>query len=407
MSDPHGAPPRSSPITTSDVLTLQVGNQQLSGWQRVQVIRSMDSIPASFAIGVTEKYPNTPDIDLQAGQECTVSIGGDLVLTGYVDQYTSNISAGSHNVQIAGRSKAEDLQDCSAFIGPRDNPSFQVRAGNALSIAQAIAKTYGVTVQSMAGPGADVQQFNINLGETCWEIIDRLARVSGFVAYDMPDGSLMLARAGTEKMASGFALGVNIEQATITYRMDNRFSDYEAHFIAVVTYGVGGQLTDTSAGPIVHDEGVPRFRKRFVISEQMSDGQSLAQQRAMWERNRNWGRAQQFNVTCDSWRDAAGKLWAPNCLAPISAAAMKVVDKTWVIGGVTYRRDEGGQHADLVLMPKEAFSVEPAVLNPLPPSVEQMERNNATKPQGTDLKLPQGNTSDLNTRGQGSGNTLA
>ena len=388
MSDAHGAPPRSSPATTSDVLTLVVGNQQLSGWQRVEVVRSMDSIPASFSIEVTEKYPNTADVDLQAGQPCTVTIGGDLVLTGFVDHYAASVRAAMHTVRIGGRSMSQDLVDCSAFIGDKDHPSFQVQGGTALSIIQAIAKPYGVTIQSMAGDGASVQQFNINLGETCWEIIDRLIRVSGFIAYDMPDGSLMLARAGTETMASGFAIGANIEQGSISYSMDGRFSDYEGHFLSVVTYGVGGELTDTSAGPVYHDEGVPRFRKRFVISEQMSDGQSLAAQRALWERNHNWGRAQVFNVTCDSWRDAAGTLWAPNHLAPISAAVLKLANATWVIGGVTYRRDENGQHADLILMPVEAFSVEPAVLNPLPPFVQDIENNNPTKPQSSDLNLP-------------------
>ena len=390
MSDAHGAPSHGTQVTTSDVLSLQVGNVQLSGWQRVEVMRSMDSIPASFQIEVTEKYPNTADVDVRPGQPCTVKIGSDLVLTGFVDRYTSQVSAATHTVRVSGRSKSQDLVDCSAFIGDKDNPSFQVKGGTALSIAQAIAKPYDVTIQSMAGDGADVLQFNINMGETCWEIIDRLIRVSGFVAYDMPDGSLMLARAGTDKMASGFALGQNIEQADISYSMDQRFSDYQGEFLAVVTYGVGGPLTDSSAGPVQHDEGVPRFRKRFVVSEQMSDGVSLAAQRALWERNRRYGRSQQFNVTCDSWRDSAGALWAPNKVAPISAKVLKLVDDSWVIGGVTYIRNETGQHASLILMPKEAFAVEPTVLNPLPPLVQDIGANNATKPQGsgTDLKLP-------------------
>lgn len=388
MSNALGTLPRSSPVTTSDVLTLQVGNQLLSGWQRVNVARSMDSIPASFDIEVTEKFPRSPDVDIRAGQPCTVKIGNDLVLTGYVDRYTSMVSASMHTVRISGRSKSEDLVDCSAFIGDPAAPSMQVKGGTALSIAQAIAAPYNVTIQSMAGDGANVLQFNINLGETCWEIIDRLIRVSGFVAYDMPDGSLMLARAGSDKMASGFALGENIEQADIAYSMDQRFRDYEGHFLSVVTYGVGGQMTDTSAGPIYHDQGVPRFRKRFVVSEQMSDGQSLAGQRALWERNRRFGRSQQFNVTCDSWRDAAGQLWAPNHLAPISAAQMKLTNASWVIGGVTYVRDENGQHATLILMPVEAFSVEPSVLNPLPPLVQDIQQNNPTKPATSDLKLP-------------------
>ena len=72
-----------------------------------------------------------------------------------------------------------------------------------------------------------------------------------------------------------------------------------------------------------------------------------------------------------------------------------------MIGGVTYTRNENGQHADLILMPVEAFSVEPAVLNPLPPLVQDVEKNNPTKPQSSDLNLPSGSGS------QGGGSAFA
>lgn len=391
LVQPHGVPPRGSPKTTADILTLQAGNQILTGWQRVQVMRSMDSIPANFDIEVTEKYPDTPDIDIQPGQPCKVTIGNDLVLTGYVDRYAAIVSASAHTIRISGRSKSQDLVDCSAFFGNKDTPTFQIKNTNALGVITALAEPYGVTVQSMAGPGTDIPQLNINVGETAWEIIDRMIRVSGMVAYDMPDGSLMLARAGTDNMGSGFALGQNIEQADITYSMDQRFSDYQGYFLAVTTYGVQGQsLTDPAAGPVHHDTGVTRFRKRFVVSEQVTDGQSMADQRAVWECNRRAGRAQQFNVTCDSWRDAAGTLWAPNHLAQISAKQLKLVtsDKPWCIGGVTYVRDENGQHSTLILMPVEAFSPEPAVFLPTPLLLQDLHHNNPTVPTTSDLNLP-------------------
>lgn len=411
LINPHGAPPRGSPVTTADVLTLQVGNQVLSGWQRVMVMRSMDSIPANFDLEITEKYPNTPDVTIQPGQPCTVTIGNDLVLTGYVDRYSAAISASSHTVRISGRSKSEDLVDCSAFFGDPDHPSFQMRNTNALAVIQALAAPYNVTIQSMAGPGADVPQLNINVGETAWEIIDRLIRVSGFVAYDMPDGSMMLGQAGTDNMGSGFQLGQNVEQADIAYTMDQRFSDYQGYFLSTVTYGEGGQLTDPAAGPVHHDQGVPRFRKRFVVSEQMGSAQPMADQRAIWECNRRYGRSQQFNVTCDSWRDAAGTLWAPNHLAPIKATQMKLDtdNKPWCIGGVTYTRDENGQHATLILMPVEAFSPEPSVLLP-PVLLEQnVTHTNPTKPDTGDLKLPASGQTDLNQRSSsfGGGTGLA
>ena len=53
--------------------------------------------------------------------------------------------------------------------------------------------------------------------------------------------------------------------------------------------------------------------------------------------------------------------------------------KSWLIGTVTYMRDEGGQHAHLSLWPKEAFTVEPTTLNMLVTN-EAVNNANPTKP---------------------------
>jgi len=80
----------------------------------------------------------------------------------------------------------------------------------------------------------------------------------------------------------------------------------------------------------------------------------------------------QFTVTCDSWRDAAGKLWAPNHLAPIAATVLKLNTASWLIASVQYIRDENGQHAQLTMMDPKAFSPEPVVLQPLMPLVQDI-----------------------------------
>ena len=172
--------------------------QSLTGWQRVSVTRPLAAIPARFSIEVTEKYPTGGDIDLKAGTPCTVQIGGDLVLTGYVDRYASSISASQHTIRVEGRSKSEDLVDCSALVpstsaGSESKEGMQVVDGATLDIARKLAAPYHVEVQSTAGDGITVPQFNINLGETVWEIIDRITRYSQMLVYDMPDGSIMLA----------------------------------------------------------------------------------------------------------------------------------------------------------------------------------------------------------------------
>jgi len=378
------APKQQPPVVGGNVLTLIINNTAWQGWQRVAVARSMDTVPANFDIAVTEKYPYpSTRIDIKPGDPCQVKIGGDLVITGYVDRYSASLSAGEHQIRITGRSKSADLVDCSAFIGDKGAPSYQIKGGTTLSIARALAQPYGVEINSLAGEGKQIPQFNINLGETAWEIIDRITRYSAMVAYDMPDGSMVLAQAGSEKMASGFVQGVNIEQASVEYSMDQRFSEYEGFYVSALAYFTDSGTNPPSRGVIVTDPGVPRYRKHIIISEQSDNGNLLVTARTQWEKARRAGRSLAVTIVCDAWRDTAGALWAPNHQAPINLPALKAPDGTdWTIGAVTYTRDENGEHATVVLMPADAFKPEPTAFMPLPPTVEKVTQanNDAAKP---------------------------
>jgi prophage tail gpP-like protein len=205
----------------------------------------------------------------------------------------------------------------------------------------------------------------INAGETPFEIIDRIARYEALLAYEGPDGNLILSSVGTTKMASGFQVPGNIEASSVSFSMDQRYSDYFVLWntidptaqipsgVAVANGNLHGRVTDPA---------MPRFRPKVIVSEQVQAGVDLGQQRATWEMNRRNGRAQAIRLTCDSWRDSAGTLWQPNTLALVDIPISKLVRQTWLIAEVSYRRDESGTHAELTLMPPTAFSPEPTAL---------------------------------------------
>ena len=301
-----------APPGAGDELSLVVGGRQWAGWQRVSVTRSIGSIPANFDIQVTEHCPLAADVTFNPGDPCQVLISGDVVITGYVDRYIATISATAHTVRISGRSKSEDLVDCSAFVGSKDSPTFQVLGGTALSIAQQLAQPYGVAIDSIAGPGVQIPQFNIDFGQTPWEIIDRITRYSQLIAYDMPDGSVRLAQAGTESMASGFYQGQNVEQGRCRNSFNGRalFSEYEAHLFSSVRVlrprrraeGDAGRRHRAAIG------GVPRFRRRYILCGAVAAGGSdRATDRAVWECNRRVRAAvRRSSLTCDTWRDIRG-----------------------------------------------------------------------------------------------------
>lgn len=348
-------------MASSDDLTLTINGQAISGWTNIRLTRGIERLPSDFDIGLTELYPGElSKVIVAPGAACTVKLGSDLVLTGYVDRFVPSFSSGQHSIRVMGRSKCCDLLDCSALW-----PGGQISGSSALGIAQKLAKPYGVTVQSSVSNLPVIPKFNLMLGEGAFEVIERISRYSAVLAYDMPDGSLQLAQVGTVIAASGFVEGQNVQRAEIEYAMDQRYSTCQAFLQAVDVFhdlGDSGNLAATS-----NDPNVPRFRNLYVITEASSgDPYGFALKRANWEVTRRAGHSRRVRVMADSWRDSAGTLWAPNTLAYLSLPTLKLVSDTFLIGEVIYMRDpDQGTTAELVLMPPDAFRPEPIVLQPV------------------------------------------
>jgi prophage tail gpP-like protein len=348
----------------TDDITLAIGANTISGWDEIRVTRGVERCPNDFDLSLTERFPGeAQDLVVQQGDPCTVSIGGDLVITGYVDRFRPSISPEGHTIRVTGRGKCQDLVDCAA-----EWLNGQISGSSALQIAQNLAQPYGITVTATeADVGPQIPQFNLIRGESAWEIIERVCRYRGLLAYELPDGSLFLTQVGTGSAASGFVQGVNVQTASAEYSMDQRFSEYVALLQSVDVFGDlgdGGNLLETA-----YDPGVPRHRQKVLIAEAGGGGADVCKQRALWEAARRAGRSNQIVLTTDSWRDAAGTLWTPNTTVTLDLSALKLPNYTWVIGAVTYKLDENGTTADLLIMPNSAFLPEPILLQPFPADV--------------------------------------
>ncbi|GAC1340791.1 MAG: contractile injection system protein, VgrG/Pvc8 family [Acetobacteraceae bacterium] len=352
-------------------LTLELDGVKISGWQKIRVTRGVERCPSDFDIALTEKFPSqAQQVVITPGQVCRVKIGGDLVLTGYVDRYAPSISADQHSIRIMGRSACEDIVDCSAvWRGSAINGS-TVR-----SIAEKLCQSYGVTVTALAGDGPIVPQLLINLGETPFQIIERITRYGSMLAYDDPTGNLVLSQVGTEKMASGFRQGENVLSAAPEFSLDQRYNEYHGHITSTDMFAdlqtPGSRDGNTPA--IEHDAGLAnlkrpdgqkRTRVLSIITEQVDEQGYFVTRRVKWEKARRYGRSQAIRLEADSWRDRKGKLWEPNYRVMTHIPSCKVVDLELVIGEVTYMRDEQGTRASLVLMPPEAYQPEPVIINP-------------------------------------------
>lgn len=349
--------------------------RDLAGWTNVRVSRGIERCPSDFDVSFTEPLPGVSDIVVQPGDYVQVMLGPDVVLTGFVDRYQPSYNGREHKIRITGRSLCQDLVDCSA-----NWTGFQFLNMPLLQIAQALCATYGiqVTLASGADQGAPIPQLNVLIGESVYDVLERLCRFRALLLYDQPDGSLLLASAqlpgapgaasiGVGTASSGLQEGVNVNEAAAVYSMDGRFSDYDAvrqSLDICQDVGNGGNLIAS-----VQDAQVPRLRYRAIIAESVFGGQDVAQQRAQWELNRRVGRSFQVRVTTDSWRDSSGTLYTPNTYIAVDLPSLKLKPVTWLISEVTYKRDERGTSCDLVILPPAAFLQEPIILNPFAPDV--------------------------------------
>lgn len=352
--------PKDSPGDSD--LTLIVGGKEVGGWENIAVTLRAEGFPNSFDIGASSLDPSTGlDLIARPGDACQVKLGKSVVVTGYVDRVSNGGASGSHSLRVIGRGKCQDLVDCSA-----EWEGGQIKQTNALDLATKLAAPYGITVKlgEGAAKGPDVPQFSLTYGETSAEIIQRVARSASLLAYETADGALVLGAVGAVKAASGATYSENVEQWDVELAMDARFSDIVCTQNSQDIWadlGEAGFFFDRERDP-----NVPRHRLMYMVLEAVAtDPQAFTTLKAKWEMARRAGRSMRVSATVDSWRDSAGKLWAPNTLIPVALPGLPTSASPLCLSEVTFRRGDDGTHADLTLFPKEAFSPEPIVLQPV------------------------------------------
>jgi len=341
-----------------------------SGWEDVRIQRGVEICPGNFDVRLTERTGSDDTVVVIPGANVQVFIGNTEVIRGFIDVYGIEGSPESHEIHIAGRSRCCDLVDTHAVV-----PEGQLGNVDILTLAEQLCALYGISVFGQDLPIEALgilQYFNVTLGQTPFEIIEMCARYFGVLVYDDTDGNLLLAAVGTRQHASGFSEGVNVQDAAVTYRMDERMSVYLPVLFSVQQFNDFSNANAGNTYPPVYDRGVSRFRPYYVVSEQFVGDVALAQRRALWEMQRRRGRSQAVTFFCDSWHDSSGRLWTPNYLAPVNLPTWKIRNAMWVITEVNFLKGgERGTGAEITMMPPEALTVEPSAQFAFDPQLQQ------------------------------------
>lgn len=337
-------------------VVLKVDGKDYGGWKSFQVERSIERGAGSFQLSVSERFPGQPKVwAIKPDAECVLLLDGQTAITGYVDAVDRSLSASDRGVMVRGRDRTADLVDCSAEkpgggTGELINQSLK-------AICTMLAKPYGVGV--VIAPGLEDKPFakwTIEPGETIWTTIERAARQRGILLMSNGLGNLVLGRAGTASMGAALVEGENILSATLTLDNSQRYRTYLG-----LGQGTSNAWGDASAAAhissTVTDKGIKRDRKHILSIEDLADGVT-AEQRVTFERNVRRGRGRSLSVTVQGFTTAAGRLWQPNFMVPVSIPTLGIDDRLLIVG-VTNKQDESGSLTEITLAPRSAYELLP------------------------------------------------
>ena len=336
-------------------VVLAVDGQQWDGWTEMSVTSSLEAIAGEFDLTITTQWSDASPRVIRQGLPCTVALGDDTVVTGYIDDFIPSYDAENVSIRVSGRDKTGDLVDSSVV-----HKSGQWKGVRLEKLADEICKPYGITVVNETDTGEAFPAVVLEQGETAFDLLDRLAKQRGVLLTADGLGRLVITRASTRRAGVALVLGQNILAARGRFSWRERNSQY----IVKGTTSAGGSTWDEQPAKvtggrqtIVDDGEINRYRPKILVNE---DSLTVggANTRGEWYKSRMLGEANSTEITLAGWRENgdSGPLWQKNQLADIDDPVQNL-KTTWLIKAVTFTEGDNGRICVLTLVPPESMDL--------------------------------------------------
>lgn len=269
----------------SDV-ALAVNGRTYGGWKSIKNTQSIESIAGSFTVEASDRWDGREaPWPVAEEDEVQVLIGDDVVIDGYIDKRGLSVSKDSRSLSYSGRDRAGALVDCSAIVeaGSVSKGKWTFHNVNVAELAAAIAKPHGIAVSVQPGLAKLLTKnakIVVHPGDTCFEVISRVAGAAGVLVVSDGAGGIVITRAGTVR-AEPLVEGRNILSGSVEYDAAERFSRYLFSAQIPGTDEASGEATRVRAQAT--DAGVKRVERVTLIRPDKGYSTADLRRRADWE----------------------------------------------------------------------------------------------------------------------------
>lgn len=339
----------------NEIVELVIGGKAYKGWTDIEVTIAIDQIASFFTLALTEKRDpdssDEPQWDIEAGEACQVRIGGETVITGYIDRLDADVDAEMHSISVAGRSKAADLIDCSAMNVPGKWTNQKLE-----TIAADLAQPFSVDVETQGDTGAAFKSFALEPGETPAAAIQRMASMRGLLVMSDPAGGIVIRKPEPFGQAIEIKQGIHPLRLAVSHDVSERFSKIVVKGQSAGDDDINGKAASQIKAE-ADDKAIKRHRTLLVIADEQATPASL-KTRAAWEISVRAARAQTPSAAMPLWRAAGGNLWQLMQKVKLTAPAIWV-EAELMVASVTFSKNDSGSFAELGLAYQGAYTPEP------------------------------------------------
>lgn len=334
---------------------LLIAGTPYRAWEQVTITKNLDSVSGSFSVSVFDKWRELVESwAIKPGDECAVTIGGEVIITGWVDGIDTDFDKESRTITIKGRDKTADLVDCSIIT-----KSSQIKNKTLIEIAKELCGPFSISVKAETDVGRAFEKWDITQGETVFENLNKAAKLRGVLLTSDELGNLKIVRPGSDMAGDALIQGENILSGAASYDDSERFSEYLVKGQKKGDDKVNGkeaaQVKDQAT-----DGGVSRYRPMLLTSEGSSDKETTTS-RAQWEATVRAAKAFKFKASVVGWRQSSGELWKVNQRVSVSCGFAGVIGDL-LISGITYEKGETtGTITQMDLVRPDAYTPDPEV----------------------------------------------
>jgi prophage tail gpP-like protein len=327
------------PFKASEIAAINLGGGTFRDWESVTVKMVEGESNHSFKLSISEGAPLTKSfagVKIKPGDHCTITLGGELAITGYVETRQVAYSARQHGIEIVGHSFNKAAADGSVM-----HKTMEWKDKPLQTIATDILKPFGIKfVPVTAISQKPFPRVNVAPGTSAWKQIDTLARQRNVTLGTDKQGNVTgrtIFMPGGDKLIEG----INILEGreVMTMNMGNGPSNQISQTPGS-NYNFGPQAahdakakTDTK----VAGAGAGVHAPQVNLAEQPGDKSDM-ESRGKMEGKRRGQEQLQVTIVVQGWHKPSGGLWEPGKKVHVSSP-MLIVNEELKLMSATFTQD--------------------------------------------------------------------